>query len=128
MSGKFLLDTNIIIAIFAKEQSVEDRIKGQDIFLPSTAIGELYYGAYKSGRIAANVARVDELAAHNSVLICDTQTARHYGQIREQLRAKGRPIPDNDIWIAALALQHNLTLATRDGHFKEVEGLLLELW
>ncbi|HEY4572503.1 MAG TPA: PIN domain-containing protein [Thermoanaerobaculia bacterium] len=41
---------------------------------------------------------------------------------------KGRPIPENDIWIAASARQHGLTLATRDGHFDDVDGLITETW
>jgi tRNA(fMet)-specific endonuclease VapC len=51
-----------------------------------------------------------------------------YGRIAQQLRRKGRPIPQNDIWIAATALQYDLTLVTRDEHFKQVEGLALETW
>ena len=60
--------------------------------------------------------------------MCDEQTANEYGLIKISLRAKGRPIPDNDAWIAALARQYNLPLATRDEHFAEVEGVVLERW
>jgi len=62
------------------------------------------------------------------VLACDTETAREYGQIKNSLRAKGKPIPENDIWIAAIAIQYDLTLVTRDGHFTEIEGLATETW
>jgi len=48
--------------------------------------------------------------------------------VRDRLRLKGRPIPENDIWIAAVALQHGLPLATRDDHFNEVDGLRVENW
>jgi tRNA(fMet)-specific endonuclease VapC len=53
---------------------------------------------------------------------------QYYGAIKNHLRAKGRPIPENDIWIATAAKQHQLTLVTRDGHFQAIEGLLVEQW
>ena len=62
------------------------------------------------------------------MLPCDTATAQQYGDIKNQLRAKGRPIPENDIWIAAIAMQYQLTLVARDGHFHEVDGLQVETW
>jgi tRNA(fMet)-specific endonuclease VapC len=54
--------------------------------------------------------------------------ARQYGVIKNALRAKGRPIPENDIWIAAIAMQYHLTLVARDGHFQEVDGLVVGQW
>jgi len=98
------------------------------VFVPSIVLGELYYGARKSGRAAANVTRVDAFAAGNAVLVCDEDTARRYGEIKDGLRVIGRPIPENDIWIAAVARQHGLTLATRDAHFSHVAGLLVAAW
>jgi tRNA(fMet)-specific endonuclease VapC len=119
MSGRYLLDTNIIIALFADEASVRTKLaQADEVFIPSIAIGELYYGARKSGRTQDNLARVDELVANSAVLGCDAETARRYGEVKNGLRIKGRPLPENDIWIAALALQYNLTLVTRDAHFQ----------
>ena len=62
------------------------------------------------------------------MLGCDTQTARHYGQVKNQLRVKGRPIPENDLWIAAVARQHALTLVTRDKHFSDIDDLPTVGW
>lgn len=62
------------------------------------------------------------------VLGCDAETARRYGEVKNGLRQKGRPIPENDIWIAAIALQYDLTLVARDVHFGEVDGLKVEAW
>jgi len=93
-----------------------------------TVLGELFFGAEKSARRDANMAKYDAFAAEYSVLDCTTETAKHYSLIRNALRIKGRPIPDNDIWIAALAMQHDLTLITRGAHFDEVEGLKSEKW
>ena len=62
------------------------------------------------------------------MFVCDEETARHYGIIKFALLRKGRPILENDIWIAASAWQHRLTVATRDGHFDYVDDLPLEHW
>jgi tRNA(fMet)-specific endonuclease VapC len=124
VSGKYLLDTNIIIALFADEAAVKSNLaQAEEVFIPSIAIGELCYGARKSRRSKENLERIDELVANTVSLGCDTETARYYGEVKDKLRLKGRPLPENDIWIAALALQHNLTLVTRDAHFQEVEHL-----
>jgi len=129
MSGRYLLDSNIVIALFANEKVVVDAIyMADEIFVPSIVIGELYYGAQKSSKRQANIARIDSFVEANVILECDQETARWYGQIKQELRAKGRPLPENDIWIAALAFQHGLTLVTRDKHFNEVSSLDIETW
>jgi tRNA(fMet)-specific endonuclease VapC len=64
-------------------------------------LGELYAGAENSAHIEANIKRIDELVSGAVVLLCDEQTARRYAKIAQQLRLKGRPIPQNDMWIAA---------------------------
>jgi tRNA(fMet)-specific endonuclease VapC len=129
MSGRYLLDTNIVIALFASDEAVVEQIKAAtEVFLPSVVFGELYYGARRSGRIEANIERVDEFATGSVVLSCDVGTAQRYGEIKDELRKKGRPIPENDIWVAALALQYDLTLASRDEHFCQVQELRTEAW
>ena len=62
------------------------------------------------------------------ILNADENTAQFYGSIVASLYKKGKPIPINDVWIAAIALQHGLTLVTRDKHFSEIEGLIIESW
>jgi tRNA(fMet)-specific endonuclease VapC len=129
MSGRFLLDTNIVIALLEGEAAVQDQLSQADeVFVSSIALGELYFGAGKSGRPQANRARVDEFARDSVVMGCDTDIARRYGEVKNALRLRGRPIPENDIWIAAVALQHGLTLVTRDEHFNKVDGLAVEVW
>lgn len=129
MSGKCLLDTNIVIALFADESTVKENLaKTDEVFIPSIVIGELNYGARKSARSKENLARIDDFAESNVVLGCDTGTAHFYGEIKNALRVKGHPIPENDIWIAAIALQHGLTLVTRDAHFSEIENLKTAAW
>ena len=129
MSGKILLDTNIIIALFAGEDSIKERLAiAEEVFIASTVLGELYYGAYKSHQERENLLRIDELAERSAILGCDRDTARQYGFIKNILRKQGRPIPENDLWIAACAQQYDLVLVTRDDHFKAITGLKLEMW
>jgi tRNA(fMet)-specific endonuclease VapC len=86
MSGRYLLDTNIIIALFADEVAVKNRlVQADEVFIPSIAIGELCYGARKSGRSKENLERIDEFIANNTVVGCDAQTARYYGEIKNNL-------------------------------------------
>ncbi len=128
-TGRFLLDTNIVIALFAEDTAVHQHLsEAGEVFVPSIVIGELYYGAHRSARVAENLARIGEFVASTTVLPCNTETAQQYGEIKNKLRAKGRPIPENDIWIAAIAMQYQLTLVARDRHFHEVDGLRVEAW
>jgi len=129
MNGRYLLDTNIVVALFRQEPDVQRGLAAADeVFIPAIVLGELYYGAGKSSRSGENTARVDEFAGERSVLGCDAEVAREYGAIRNELRLKGRPLPENDIWIAAIARHHGLVLATRDNHFQEVQDLNWEAW
>lgn len=129
MSGRVLLDTNIVIGILAKDEAILSRlVKTEAVLLPSIVLGELFYGAFKSAYPDDNVQRIEQLATSTAVLPCDGSTAHHYGRIKTALRAKGRPIPENDIWIAAIAQQHGLTVVSRDLHFREIDALLVEEW
>jgi tRNA(fMet)-specific endonuclease VapC len=129
MAGRLLLDTGIIIDLFAEDPAVKQGLADADeVFVPSIAVGELLYGARISARRSENRAKVEAFPAANVVLSCDLQTCAHYSEVKAALRAKGRPIPENDIWIAAIAFQHGLKLAARDPHFDEVEGLEVVKW
>lgn len=129
MSGRVLLDTNVVIALFANEAAIQQNLAvAVEVFVPAVVLGELHYGARKSAKAAENEARIAAFAAKSSVLPCDVVTARHYGEVKNGLRVKGQPIPENDVWVAATAIQHGLTLITRDSHFDAVEGLRFERW
>lgn len=129
MSGKYLFDTNIVIALFAGDSDVTDHLRDADeVLIPAIVIGELFYGANRSGRREENLARVEQFAVESRVLGCDGETARWYGRIKSFLAESGRPIPENDIWIAAIARQHELLLVTRDTHFNEIDDLQRVSW
>jgi tRNA(fMet)-specific endonuclease VapC len=128
MLDSYLLDTNLLVPFLNGDANIKAKIRANGVFASSIALGELFYGAYKSGRVDENVKRVETLEDAIIILYCDIQTAKIYGNLKHELQRKGRPIPENDIWIAAIALQHDLILATRDAHFGAVDGLKLEIW
>ncbi len=125
------MDSNVVIASFAEDQRVLQKLgrtPTEQIFVPAVVVGELYFGALKSRRQEANLKRVEEFTTASNVLPVDAGVARHYGEVRDGLRRVGRPIPENDLWIAATTLRHGLVLVTRDSHFDHVEGLRVERW
>jgi tRNA(fMet)-specific endonuclease VapC len=127
MTGSdLILDTNTIIDYFRKIPQVTINIKrAERIYLPSIVIGELWYGVQRSSKPNEKKLELEEFLATAIVLQVDSITAQFYGVVRSTLAEKGKPIPGNDIWIAAVALQHTYPLYTHDAHFREVDGLTL---
>lgn len=128
MAGSYLLDTNVCIHILNREIDLASRKPEGRAFLSVTVVGEFLYGADKSRRRQENRSRVERLVEICPLIQHDLETARRYGAIKADLARAGRPIPDNDLWIAAVALQHGLTLATRDPHFDYIRNLATEAW
>lgn len=129
MNGNVLLNTNIVIALFADDAGVKQHVAATaQVFIPSIVLGELHYGALYSSKPRENTERILDLTQKTAILNCDDSTAQFYASIKSDLRRKGKPIPENDIWIAAVALQYTLALATRDTHFDEVDGLQVLKW
>lgn len=128
-TGRFLLDTNIAIGLLGGDEMVLANLeRAPEVFLPAVVLGELFFGAAKSSRPAENTARVEEFAAGRAIVVSDLDVAREYGVPKRRLKGKGRPLPENDIWIAAAARRHGMTLATRDRHFEEVDDLQTVDW
>ena len=124
-----LLDTSIVVAHLRGGINVMTLAAPQEpLFLPLVALGELYKGALTSTHPEPNRRLIDDFLLIAALLHPDSATAESYAQVAVQLKRKGRPIPENDIWIAAVALECNMPLATRDEHFGEVEGLDLIRW
>ena len=124
MSGRIILDTNIIISLFNGDNDIyEYIIQADEIFIPSIAIGELYYGAHKSLNSRQNIRKINEFVKENIVMPCNAVTGMKYGEIKNSLKEKGKPIPENDIWIAAIAKEHSLVLITKDKHFKLIDDI-----
>lgn len=128
-SGSFAIDTNVAIALMAGDRTIRQQVaEADEIFLSIVVLGELYFGASRSGRLEHNLRQIETLAANCQIAELGVETARNYGAIKTALRRNGTPIPDNDIWIAASALQMDLAVATRDAHFDVVENLSIARW
>jgi tRNA(fMet)-specific endonuclease VapC len=98
-----------------------------EVYITPVVLVELYFGAYRSASPEKHLRKIN-IATHKSrLLLIDAGTAEIFVTIKLALFAKGNPIPENDIWIAAAAIQHQLPLFTNDGHFREVEGLVLDM-
>lgn len=123
-ANKVLLDTNIVIALFAGDPAVISRLQSaSEVYLPAVVLGELYYGAFGSSRQKQNLERLEALAQRIALLYCDGVIAKRYGEVKARLSTSGKMIPENDVWIASIAIQHDLVLLTRDAHFRVVSGL-----
>ena len=99
--------------------------QAEAVFLPFIVLGELRAGFSLGRRGAENehVLRRFLMKSGVAVLFADDQTTYHYATLFRQLRQQGTPIPTNDLWIAALVLQHDLVLCDRDGHFDHLPQL-----
>lgn len=124
-----VLDSSVVIRHFRRGGEFSERLESYSVlYLPTIALGELYSGAYRSARPAKNLAQIAGFLGSVTILPVDADTASQYGQIMAELSAAGTPIPQNDAWIAACAMQWGLTLATSDAHFERVSGLKYDQW
>ncbi|MGA1983479.1 MAG: type II toxin-antitoxin system VapC family toxin [Acidobacteriaceae bacterium] len=119
-----ILDTNAVSAV-ADNQSAAVRLfrDAASIELPAIVLGEYRFGIAQSRRRKEYEMWLEELVAATRVLSVDEQTSSHYAQVRSELKKAGKPIPSNDLWIAALARQHRLPLMSQDTHFDDVQDL-----
>ena len=116
-----ILDTNAVSAILAGDRQLARVLDHADHHhLPLTVIGEFQYGLLMSRKRKRLQALLGRLEAESILLCPDRETANWYAQIRHDLKKQGRPIPENDIWISALARQHTLEIASQDTHFDHV--------
>lgn len=124
-----ILDTNAVSALLAGEPALGEILEPQPLHhLPVIVIGEYRYGVARS-KHRRRLERLLELLVRESiVLLVDEETTRHYATVRESLRRAGSPIPENDVWIAALAQQHGEPIVSRDRHFDLVDASLRVAW
>lgn len=121
------LDTNRLTDLFGGDAQLAGFLSRCDaVWIPLVVLGEILAGFYAGSQRRRNEGLLNELLAKPtvSVLLPDSETAEYYAQVWFQLRRNGTMIPDNDLWIAALALQHNLVLITRDSHFDPIPQLM----
>lgn len=124
-----LVDTSVVIRHFRQGGEISLRLESfSALYLPSIALGELFDGANRSARPEKQFTQIGTFVAAVSILPVDAETAVHFGRISAHLAAKGTPIPHNDMWIAACAMQWDLCIATSDEHYARIEGLKVEMW
>ncbi len=129
MSGKICLDTNIVIRIFRNDPLVPSFFaRYSRCILPVPVVAELLFAAKNSARSVENLVIYNQFIDSCTILGITRKTADYYSAIRLQLKCNGKPIPENDLWIAAVTLEHDLPLATADSHFGYVEGLHVYSW
>jgi len=129
LTANYLLDTGIAGAYLENDPMIRRRLKG-GVFLVSVIVaGELYHGAFNSKDRARNLDNVRRFLAPLILLPCDKTTAERFGLIATDLKRRGLTFPNNDIGIAAQAIQLGFTLLTRDRkHMAMIEGLRWEHW
>jgi tRNA(fMet)-specific endonuclease VapC len=128
-NGKLAVDTNAVIAYRQGIPEVCSLIEGAAaILLPVIVFGELLYGAANSTRPQENEQAARKFLAQSVLVAIDESIATRYANVRLELKKKGRPLPENDIWIAAICLELGAPLLSRDGHFNHVPNLRVVNW
>jgi tRNA(fMet)-specific endonuclease VapC len=124
-----ILDTNAVSALLEGEPALEALlVRNVRHELPVIVIGEYRYGLARSRLRRRLLPLLDELVRESTVLSVGVATAAAYATVRETLRAQGTPIPENDVWISALAIEHGLDIVSRDRDFDQVRGVRRWSW
>jgi len=123
------LDTNRLVDLLRGDTKLADKLgMCEEVWIPLVVLGEIKAGFYGSEKPHRNELLFNEFFAKPTVglLLPGRETAEHYARVFVQMKRAGTPIPDNDIWIASVALEHDLILLTRDRHFDRIPQLLRE--
>ncbi len=121
-----VIDTNVLIGLFEHSYTLPDMFRKYDrIHLPATVIGEYKAGVSDSRHGRLNSQKLADYLKHETVDVMPITdaTAEMYAKVFKALKAQGRPIPQNDMWIAASALEHGADILTYDEHFRAVPML-----
>lgn len=124
-----ILDTNAVSALFAGDRDLAKHLSGSARHhLPLVVSGEYRFGLAASRRRKELESLLSTLERESHLLALDVKTTEHYAAVRRELKAAGTPIPENDIWIAALARRFDLPVVSRDRHFDLVDGVKRIHW
>ena len=127
MEVRVAIDTNRITDLFRGDVELAEQLgTAEEVWIPLFALGEIKAGFQGGTQSRQNESLLNRLLAKPTagVLLPSRETAEHYARLFVQLRRAGTPIPDNDLWIAALVLEHDLILITRDRHFERIPQLI----
>jgi tRNA(fMet)-specific endonuclease VapC len=124
-----ILDTNALSAWAEQDGAALRLIEAQPFLcLPVIVLGEFRFGLRGSRKRSVLEPQLDLLEATVRVLDITRETANVYATLRFDLKQRGKPIPENDIWIASLARQHGLAILSQDAHFDTIPGLRRVSW
>jgi len=124
---KILLDTNAYVALMRGDRKTARRVRrAERVFLSAVVAGELLFGFRNGSRFEKNMGDLEAFLENPYVefLTVSLTTADRFGRIAASLRQKGTPLPTNDIWIAAHAIESGAELLSFDRHFEAIEGLV----
>ena len=122
---RIVFDSNIVIKILNNDLEIISKFNQfKEYFITSISLGELYFGAAKSIRASENTKTIDLLSANSRILNADAKSAKEYGIIKSELKKRGNPVPENDLWIAAICRANDCTLATLDKHFLAISDFI----
>jgi len=130
---KYLFDTDHAVALPRNHPAIHSKIdvlpNEVDLYTSVITAAELFYGAYGAKDAARRVEEVKRFLADVEILGLDLEGSEIYGTLKARLRAQGQLIADNDLYIASIALRHDLILLTGNvRHYERVPGLRLETW
>ncbi|MDP3106090.1 MAG: type II toxin-antitoxin system VapC family toxin [Candidatus Methanoperedens sp.] len=129
---KYLLDTNICIYLLNGNEILKEKVREIGVFslsISNVTLAELYFGAYNSRKIDANLKRIDLFKQNLTVYSDSDRSAETFGRFKSKLRSEGRIIEDFDIMIASIASVNKCILVTNNpNHFERIEGLKIENW
>lgn len=126
MALTLALDTNRYVDLVRNDATARAVVeRAERVYLPFIVLGELRAGFLAGARAAANDSTLAEFlrSPHVDVLWAEEATTREFARLMVQLKQNGTPMPTNDVWIAALCLQHDVPLFTRDRHFDAIPRL-----
>ena len=124
---RIALDTNRLTDLFRGDLELAEQLgTAEEVWIPLFALGEIKAGFQGGTQRHRNESLLHKLLTKPTVgvLLPSRETAEHYARIFVQLKRAGTPVPDNDLWIAALVLEHDLVLVTRDRHFERIPQLI----
>jgi tRNA(fMet)-specific endonuclease VapC len=127
MEMRVALDTNRLTDLFRGDAELAERLETCDeVCIPLIVLAEIKAGFYGGAQQQRNQILLRKLLSKATfrILLPGRETAEQYARLFVQLKRAGTPVPDNGLWIAALALEHDLTLVTRDRHFQHIPQLL----
>jgi predicted nucleic acid-binding protein len=123
-----ILDTNALSALADGDVKLERALADRLLALPVTVLGEYVYGILRSRYRTQYERWLEGRLAEIELLVAGRATAGNYAEISHELRSSGRPIPSNDLWIAAAAREHDMPIVTRDRHFGAIRGVQVISW